>query len=441
MIRLKMKVAVFHLAAYILLFNSPVKAVEQTNAAPTGMVGDLGAVNNLVQVTLEYSNAVMAVVLPCFSDAAKRLNLPLTQPITYTNIQGIHFLPFLNKTLRSPNVSVLLKNGWVFDYFFGCVHRIENLRSYAALQDPDKIPLYYGEVKMTKEEAIQMARDSIKKLGIPLEDVFAEQEPLVTLPVKIETNTVPHYRIEWIDPRADGIHSVDIQINGNTKQLERIYFNSPNLKRPFPKIDVIPPPAPLDWPPVNPEYARQLIPMMFKAIDEYGQKLSLPIPRPLTTNCVTRIEIHNNEGWPHAEITLTNGWRFVYRHKMVNGYYAPGNFFDSDNRKIRINEFDGKWNLTTNQAIEVVRQAMAKSDYPTNNVHMDFAPSVYKASVATEHIPRLRFEWYYSVQDELQSRLEAEVNADNGKLESLYYDDKAYWGSRPPIDVPISVSK
>jgi len=294
---------------------------------------------------------------------------------------------------------------------------------------------------MTKEEAIQMARDSIKKLGIPLEDVFAEQEPLVTLPVKIETNTVPHYRIEWIDPRADGIHSVDIQINGNTKQLERIYFNSPNLKRPFPKIDVIPPPAPLDWPPVNPEYARQLIPMMFKAIDEYGQKLSLPIPRPLTTNCVTRIEIHNNEGWPHAEITLTNGWRFVYRHKMVNGYYAPGNFFDSDNRKIRINEFDGKWNLTTNQAIEVVRQAMAKSDYPTNNVHMDFAPSVYKASVATEHIPRLRFEWYYSVQDELQSRLEAEVNADNGKLESLYYDDKAYWGSRPPIDVPISVSK
>jgi len=109
MIRLKMKVAVFHLAAYILLFNSPVKAVEQTNAAPTGMVVDLGAVNNLVQVTLEYSNAVMAVVLPCFSDAAKRLNLPLTQPITYTNIQGIHFLPFLNKTLRSPNVSVLSK--------------------------------------------------------------------------------------------------------------------------------------------------------------------------------------------------------------------------------------------------------------------------------------------------------------------------------------------
>ena len=84
---------------------------------------------------------------------------------------------------------------------------------------------------------------------------------------------------------------------------------------------------------------------------------------------------------------------------------------------------------------------MAKLDYPTNNVHMDFAPSVYKASVAKEQIPRLRFEWYYSVQDDLQSRMEAEINADSGKLESLYYDDKAYWGSRPPIDVPISAGE
>ena len=70
---------------------------------------------------------------------------------------------------------------------------------------------------------------------------------------------------------------------------------------------------------------------------------------------------------------------------------------------------------------------------------MDFEPKTYAASVDKEHIPRLRFEWYYSVQDELQSRLEAEVNVDNGKLESLYYDDKAYWNSRPAIDVPISI--
>lgn len=161
----------------------------------------------------------------------------------------------------------------------------------------------------------------------------------------------------------------------------------------------------------------------------------------MSTNNIALIEAHNNEGWPHCEITLTNGWRFVYRHCMVNGYYAPDNFFDSDNRKIHISDFAGKWNLTTNQSIEVVRRAMEKLDYPTNNVHMDFAPKVYTAAVDKEHIPRLRFEWYYETNSELQSRLEAEVNADTGALESLYYDDKSYWNCRPPIDAPISISQ
>jgi len=59
-----------------------------------------------------------------------------------------------------------------------------------------------------------------------------------------------------------------------------------------------------------------------------------------------------------------------------------------------------------------------------------------------EHIPCLRFEWYYPTNGDLQPWLEAEViNTDSGKLESLNYDDKAYWNSRPPIDVPISLGK
>ena len=72
---------------------------------------------------------------------------------------------------------------------------------------------------------------------------------------------------------------------------------------------------------------------------------------------------------------------------------------------------------------------------------MDFAPNViYAAGDFRKSIPRYFFEWHYenATHDDLQSKVEAEVNADNGRLESLYYDDKAYWGSRPAIDVPIS---
>lgn len=416
------------------------------------MILDLGENSHYVRLTPEYSNAVVKAVLPYFSDAAAKLDLPVPRPIGQADIVRIHIQPF-----REVSVSILLKDQWAFQYMFGYVDRIVNTRSYSTVQDPETIPLYFGEVRMSEDEAVQMARDTLKKLGIPLEDVFAEQEPRVGLPIKIGTNTVPNYEIQWLDPRVNSqiigddnpvsekmalvtMPAVDIQINGQTKQIEKLALFSKFLGNSRPKIGVVPVSEP-DWPSVDPDYARKLIPMMLQAVEHYVQCLSLPIAGSLTTNSVLRVEIHDNEGWPHAEITLTNGWRFIYRHTMVNGYYAPDNFFDSENREIQIKEFEGKWNLTTNQAIAMIRRAVAKLDYPTNNVHMDFAPFIFAASVDREHIPRLDFQWYYSVHDELQSRLEAEVNTENGKLESLYYDDKAYWSSRPPIDVPISSGK
>ena len=424
------------------------------------MILDLGSVGDFVQVTAQYSNAVLVAVLPYFSDVAKKVDLPVPQPITQTDVAGLHVLPF-----KEAKASILLKNGCVFDFQSGFVNRYINPDSvsYHSQAFDKTSEQNYKDRKIEKDEAVQIARITLKKLGIPLEDVFAEQEPRIAIEQKNDANASPHYHIQWLDPRGSGqivgednpetektglvtSPAVDMEINAETKEVEKWHFASlKSLRRPPPKINVIPPTGRGMFdshipPPVNPAYAWKLIPIMFKAIDEHGEKLSLPIPRPLTTNNVTKVTVYNNEGWPHCEIELTNGWRFVYRHTMVNGYYAPNNLFDSENRPIHIKEFEGKWTLTTNQAIEVIHRAMEKLSYPTNHVHMDFTPSVYTAAVDREHIPRLRFEWYYSVQDELQSRLEAEVNADSGKLESLYYDDKAYWESRPPIDVPISIA-
>lgn len=411
------------------------KSLGETEVSPrplflnkASMRLDLGLSENFIQVTPEYSNAVVEVLLPYFSDFAARLDLPVPHPITKGDLADCRILTHRNGD-EIPSTIIKTKEGLSFSFAFG------NVNGFSYPKAANRHP---GTAIITKEKAVQLARTTIKKTGISLEDIFADQEPRVT-----PRGEGTSYLVEWFDPRGVGPSVTRMEINSETGRVENFYFNGQNLTKPSPKANVVPPRGRGNFdseipPPVNREYASKLIPIMLKAIDDYSQKLSLPIPHPLATENVTRIEIHNNNGWPHAEIVLTNGWRFVYRHCMVNGYFAPDNLFNSDDRKIHIREFEGKWKLTTNQAISAIKSAMTKLDYPTNQVHMDFAPTVQTAAVNKEHVPRLRFEWLFSVQDDLQSRLEAEVNTDSGKLESLYYDDKAYWECRPQIDVPIS---
>ena len=402
---------------------------------------------DLIQVTAQYSNAVLVALLPYFSDAAHKFDLPVPQPITIQHVASGSVTPY-----RYPNGDLLgagievqeqrTTNHWYIGYQFGHINLVELRPCYFTLQDPDDLRWYYGQFKMTKEEAIQMARRTIKKLDIPLEYVFAEQEPRVTMPGTVHrTNTLPYYRIEWLDPRS-GSSTVDVGVNADAKRVERIYFGvgDDNLYRPPPKIDIATPLARVR-PAANPDYAWKLIPMVLRAVDAYGKKLGLPIPTPLTTNHVTRFTLSDNGGWPHSVLELTNGWRFVYRNSMVNGFYAPDNlfWFPRMGQRTLVKDFAGKQRMNEAEMIKLIGQTLAKLNYPTNLVHTDFAPSVRKSVVPG--IPRYFISWEFlnKTQDDIESKVEAEVDADKGELKSLYYDNKAYWNRPPPIDVPISL--
>jgi hypothetical protein len=403
------------------------------------MILDLASSLDVIHVTAEYSNAVLVAVLPYVSNVVQKLDLPVPQPVTMNLVCHCSINPSRNN--GDVGAEIGIKRNWVFQFERGYIRAIQGPHSYFSLQNPDEIPKYFGNVRMTKEEAVQLARNTLWKLGIRYEDVFAEQEPRITGPVKIGTNVVPHYRIEWLEPRAGITASVDMEINGDTRRVEQIHFSNKNLERPPPRINVVPPrdtrfPV---WPSANPDYAWRLIPIVLQAIDEYGEKLALPIPRPLKTNHIARFSLTDNGGWPHSELELTNGWRFVYRNNMVNGYYAPDNFFNSGNRPIHIKDFAGKWNVTEQEAIDLVRRTILKLNYPTNLIHMDFKPRVFKP--ANLGIPRFSIGWYVEREDDLQSKVEVEVDADKGEIKSLYYDDKAYWNHPPKIDVPISLPR
>jgi hypothetical protein len=423
-------------AIFTLTICGTVKA--GTSSVSKGIILELGSSIEYILVTPEYSNAVLVALLPYISEVAQRLDLPLPNPVTGKDVSYCSVLP-----KQKVEAEIGLTAGWVFTFNRGYVETVQAPRHFFGLRDLDRIPEFFGPVRMSKAEGIQLARDTLRKLGVKLECVFAEQKPRVTGPLPNGTNTIPHYRIEWLDPRYDGQAPgcVTIDIDAQVKRVERIYLNSKAMERPPPEVEVVPPRDPRFpvWPQVNPDYAWRLLPIALTAVEDYGRKLALRLPRPLTTNHVARFSVADNGGWPHSEIELTNGWRFIYRNSMVNGFYAPDNFFNSDKRPILIRDFRGEWRMTESEAQDLVRRTLAKLNYPTNRVHFEVKPQVHKPGVPG--IPRYQFYWYYSREDgdDLQSIIWAEVDADRGRLTSLYYDEKSYWNHPPLIDVPISL--
>jgi hypothetical protein len=405
---------------------------------------------NFIHVTALYSNAVLVALLPHFSDFAQKLDLPVTLPLKAESVVGFSPVPWLDKDGGIGGGGIVLKGGYRLSFQFGFVNWFEGPHSYYALQDPDQIPKFFGTTRMSRDETVKMARQILRKLGIPLELVFAEQEPEVTVPVQVGTNTVPHYRIVWKDIWPGG-RSVDIEIDAETRRLEALKILNLNLQRPSPKVAVVPPLRNVPSNQVNPVYARKLLPIVLLAVDEYIRTLSLPVSAPLNTNLVERFIVADNGGWPSSFLKLSNGWWFVYRNNMVSGFYAPGNLtsLPQYQGRVLIKDVAGKWNLTETQAVQLVSRAMAKLHYPSNLVHMDFQPTIGKPAIPG--IPRYALRWRYTppslhsekegdVDFGLQSKIEAEVDADKGELKALYYDDMAYWNHPPPIDVPISIS-
>lgn len=404
------------------------------------MILDLGqsqASFEWIRVTAEYSNAVLVAVMPYISDIAQKLDLPVARPVAIENVVHCSVMP-----RRAIGVEIGLREGWVFAFDRSYVQIIQGPRSFLLLQDPDRIPEFFGEVRMSEREAVQMARDALTKLGISLESVFAEQEPHVGMPRKYGTNVVPYYYVSWPDPR--GNLPVDIEVNASLKRIERIGLPiNKSLERPPPKLSVTASTAPNNpqWPKINPEYAQKLIPIILQAVDDYGKKLGLAIPRPLTTNHVAQLSIADNGGWPHCELGLTNGWHFIYRNSMVNGYYAPDDLFSiyGERRPVLIKNILGHWNMTEAEAMELIRKNIAKLGYSTNLTRMDFAPQVHTSTFT--NIPRYSFWWWCEneAHDDLVSKVEAEVDADKRELKSLYFDHISFWNKPPPIDVPITL--
>ena len=86
------------------------------------MILQLGMSSEFIKVTAAYSNAVMAAMLPHFTDFARKLDLPVPVPITAASVFHCGVLPYTTLDGSMAGGSVILTNGYSFSFQFGYVN-------------------------------------------------------------------------------------------------------------------------------------------------------------------------------------------------------------------------------------------------------------------------------------------------------------------------------
>lgn len=192
----------------------------------------------MIHVTLQYSNAVLIALLPIFSDFARKLDLPV--PITAGQVQhfatGEPVIPGYPIDVRD---YLILTNGWRFWYSWGRVDSFEAPRNFFTEQEPERVPEYVGKINMGRREAVDLARDALKKMG------YAEKLPQIARrpskiegPLKWRGQTLPYYRIRWEWKTGSQWHSVQFNIDAQVKQITKFAAITTNLWGKPPEIGV-----------------------------------------------------------------------------------------------------------------------------------------------------------------------------------------------------------
>jgi len=194
----------------------------------------------LIHITSTWSNAVLVALLPHFSDCSKQLNLPISTPITMSQVAEFH-PPVQTEEFES---ALWLTNGYIFHYLNGAVTGFNDLHNdWFIQQDVDGLERFAGKDNMTTNEAIELARNSFVKLGYKPVDFQMDGPPSsIEGPFDSERlGHIPFCRVTWQNlTNRENYHLLEFHVNMNQKRLLGMALVSQKLWQPLPKIDVTP---------------------------------------------------------------------------------------------------------------------------------------------------------------------------------------------------------
>jgi len=395
----------------------------------------------LIQVTAQYSSAVLAAILPFISDFTGRLDVPVGS-VTTNQVLEFKCDPRRGQT----GGAVTFTNGFQFTFLDGrvCVYR--SPQSYYSLQDPNQIPKFYGKVKLKEKQALTIALDAIKKLGYQRSDFNADKPPLITPPERVGTNWIPRYRLRWVDPRWSGGADtmipalLDMEINAGNGRIEMIIISSRETRRLSPKVAVVPPvlhPKPpeknsgTDTAAVSTLYANAFLEAILPQISDFILKAGLRLPLPITTSnlVMTNYICRLLNGQPIAQLYLINGDRFNYRDGYVSAYYAHDAFMKFPDVG-SVEDFLGHINISTNEAVSLCEGIMRNLGYKGKLLTPNIVYAAVRGSLA---FTRYNYNWQHPGDDSPFASFE--VDMETKAIKVIYLKDSSFQKPTPKVDV------
>ena len=353
---------------------------------------------------------VVALLLPRIAEFAKKLDLPETN-CTLADVR--QFIPMSSLNELAGCVKFKDRNTYLFGFDY--VQSFETDHTYYQLQYPAPFTNFYGPLNMTKAEAIELARSTIRRLGYTEEMLYADLEPEVLMPPQLGTSIIPHFQITWPAPNRDAA-SVQIEVNGAAKRIERIWLLNGNLERQPRALPGSAPARKRGPPEVPADEARRMLPKLLPHVTEFAKALRLPVAMPVTTNQVGSSTFQRfGDGIADGTIKLTNGFTFTVMGQVVHGFAAPDQFFGWQEVKVR--DFTGKWNITEAQAIDLAREAIISLGVPRRVVAGPPGRIERPYGAAKNLVPRCFLVWD-SDQKELACAM-VEVDGATGTVKSL----------------------
>ncbi|MBA4149502.1 MAG: hypothetical protein H0X66_15420 [Verrucomicrobia bacterium] len=380
-----------------------------------------------LQITAHYSNAVLVAILPYISDFTKKLDLPIPVPVTTNSVEKFVCFPFAGDV----GGSVMLTNGVQFSFRYGYVDGFVAPHSYFNLQDPAEIPRFFGPLNLTQEQALQLARESIQKLGYSLEETFTDQAPEVTMPPTLGTNTVPHYLFRWIDP-VNGMTAVEMEVDGAKKIIRMMELMTPSIWRSPPQIPV-PQKILKPTPPLTEKASNALVKVLAPEVTNFARSLDVQ----MEPSRITQMEISEAE----IRVKLANGFWFIYESGIMRGFTAPNAVFNLQPGRYQprrpIKEYLGEWRLNETQAIDVARNAIQKAGYKESDFSADKPPDVIKTKQIGKYIvPRFWVRWIENDKKTGATKTYAsvEIDASDARIKSIYLLNSKFQREMPEIE-------